>query len=166
MFAFLQHLFPPSPLAAGLAPAAEPNPEAHKENPMKFADLLRGAAVLVADVAKVFDEARTAVAAVPFLPQNLKDDLTETLNDAQGDLNGAAALAGTVAGGALADAVDDTTTLFMNTANAISGSKSLAEFSKAELVVLQKAWQAARAQGDTLLAQAMAGIDPTKSKAA
>lgn len=134
---------------------------------MKFADLLRGVAtVVVADVAKVFDEARLAVAAVPFLPQNLKDDLTKTLNDAQGDLNAAAGLAGTAVGAAMADAVDDATTLFMNTANAISGSKSIAEFSKAELAILQQSWASARAQGDTLLAQALAGIDPTKPKTA
>lgn len=129
---------------------------------MKFADWLRGVeTVVLKDVLSVFSVAKTAVGTAS-LPQNIKDDTTQLLSDAQDDLVSVGGLAGTLVGNIAADAVEDVTTLLMNTAGAVSAAKSPSEFSAAEKTVLQKAWVAARAQGDTLLAQFMAGIDPAK----
>lgn len=129
---------------------------------MIFSDWLRGLAqVALKDVNNVFSVARTAVAAAPFLPANIKTDTTNLLNDAQSDLTSLEGLAGTLAGNAVADGIDDTTTLVMNTANALTGSKSPADFSAAEKTVLAQAWTAMKAQGDTLISQFMAGVDPT-----
>lgn len=132
-----------------------------------FSSWLRGfETALTADVINVFNVARTAVAAVPFLPTNLKTDATNILNDAQADLTGLESLAGSLVGGAVADCVDDVTTLLVNTANAVTNSTTPAQFSLAEKTVLQQAWTAAKAQGDTLMVQFMAGIDPTKPSVA
>lgn len=134
---------------------------------MKFSDWLRGVAnVVVADVNNVFNVAKTAVAAVPFLPTNIKADATALLNDAQSDLTGLESLAGSLVGNAVADGVDDVTTLLLNTSNAVTNSTSPAQFSLAEKTVLQQAWTAMKAQGDTLMVQWMAGIDPTKPSVA
>ncbi len=130
---------------------------------MKFADWLRGVAtVVVEDITKVFDVARSAVAAAP-LPTNIKTDTTTLLNDAQADLVGLAGLAGSLVGNIAADAVDDMTTLLMNTAGVLAAGKSPADFSAAEKTMLMQTWTAMRAQGDTLMAQFMAGLDPSKA---
>lgn len=130
---------------------------------MKFSDWLRGvASVPITDVNKVFDVARSAVSAAPFLPANIKADTTQLLNDAQADLSALEGAAGTLVGHATADAVDDVTTLIMNTANVLSNSKSVTDFSAAEKTALQQAWTAMKAQGDTLVSQFMAGVDPVK----
>jgi hypothetical protein len=119
----------------------------------------------MADVTSVFTTAKAAVAAAPFLPTNLKADLTQTLTDAEADLNGIASLAGGLAGAAMADAVDDVTTLMLNAANALkTNGGSLSALSAAEKAVLAQAWTAAKAQGDTLLVQLQAGLDPTATK--
>lgn len=134
---------------------------------MRFSDWLRGvASVAIADIDKVFDVSRAAVAAVPFLPANIKADATTLLNDAQADLKGLEGLAGSLVGEAMADGVDDVTTLLMNTASKVGSSSSPADFSKAEKAVLIQTWTAMKTQGDTLMAQFMAGIDPVKAAAA
>lgn len=133
---------------------------------MKFSDWLRGVAqVAIADVDKVFNAVRTAVAAVPFLPANIKADTTQLLNDAQADLAALASLAGTLVGHVAADGVDDLTTLLLNTAGALTNAKSVADFSAAEKTAIQQTWAAMRAQGDTLVSQFLAGVDPTKMTA-
>lgn len=133
---------------------------------MKFSDWLRGVENVGRDgVIKVFDVARAAVGAAPFLPANIKADATMLLNDAQTDLLGVESLTATLAGNLVADGVDDITTTLMNTANALTNAKSIADFSSAEKTVLSQAWTAMKAQGDTLIAQFMAGIDPTKPSA-
>lgn len=133
---------------------------------MKLADFFRGVAtVAVADVNKVFDTAATAVAAAPFLPQNIKDDLTKLVSDARSDFNNLVGLASTVAGNAAADAVDNMTSLLMNTAEAIATSGTdLAKLSTAERAVLMQTWKAMKAQGDVLVAQLHAGLNPAAPK--
>ncbi len=129
---------------------------------MKISDWLRGVAtVAIADVNAVFNVVRAAISTAPFLPANIKADATAILNDAQNDLTALEGLAGTLAGNAAADAVDDVTTLLLNTANALSNSSSLSALSAAEKTVIAQTWTAMKAQGDTLIAQFMAGIDPT-----
>lgn len=129
---------------------------------MKLADFLRGVeGVIVADVHKVFDTAKAFIAGAP-LPSNIKTDLTNLVTDAGADFDGFVNLGNTLAGAAAADAVDDITTLFMNTKNAVSNSKDIKSLSAAEKTILYQTWTAMRAQGDTLLAQALAGLDPTK----
>lgn len=123
------------------------------------------AAVVLEDVSKVFTTAKTAVAAAP-LPANLKTDLTQTLNDAQADVEAAAHLAGGLFGQATGDGIADVTTLFYKTAGVVSSGKSLEDMSKAELTVLAQIWQTMQAQGSTLLAQAMVGIDPVAQQIA
>lgn len=127
---------------------------------MKFAQWLRGEAqILLADVTKVFVVANAAVAVLP-LPLGVKATATALITGAQAALTGLEGLAGTEAGQAMGDAVDDVTTLLMNTAGAIGKAKSPAEFGAAEKTVLHATWVAMKAQGDTLMAQFMAGIDP------
>lgn len=129
---------------------------------MKLADFLRGAAsIAIADVNRVFDTASAAVATAPFLPVNIKADLTHLIADAKSDFNGLVGLGATLAGTAAADAVDDLTTLLMNTAQALSTSGAdLARLSSAEKTVLLQTWTAMKAQGDTLVAQLHAGLNP------
>jgi hypothetical protein len=133
---------------------------------MKFADWLRGVSTIaLADVNKVFDDAEGFVEASP-LPSNIKTDTVQLLKDAKGDLNGLAGLAGTLAGNAAADAVDDLTQLFLETAQVLGNkSSSLSQMSVAEKTVLEQTWTAMKAQGDTLLGQLKAGLDPTKGDA-
>lgn len=127
---------------------------------MKFAQWLRGEAqIVLADVNKVFTVLGVAVAASP-LPVGVKATATALIAAGQTTLTGLEALAGTEAGQAMGDAVDDVTTLLMNTAGAIGKAKSPAAFGAAEKTVLHATWLAMKAQGDTLLAQFMAGIDP------
>lgn len=130
---------------------------------MKIADFLRGVeGVAIADVNIVFNTVKADVQAVPFLPTNIKNDVVTLVSDAQTDFNGLVSLGGTLAGSAAGDAVDDLTTLLLNTSNAVSNSKSIADLSAAEKTILGQTWSAMKAQGDTLMAQFMAGIDPTK----
>lgn len=128
---------------------------------MRFADWFRGVEnVLTAAVHEVFGTARMAVANAP-LPANIKTDLVQLLNDGEGDLTGLEALAGTLVGNVVADGIDDLTTLLLNTRNALTNSKSVADFSAAEKTAFIQAWAAMKAQGDTLAAQFMAGVDPS-----
>lgn len=132
---------------------------------MKFADWFRGGAqVALADVAGVFDAANGFVEAAP-LPGNIKADLKVLLTDAKADLMSVVGLAGTTAGNLVADGIDDLTTLMLNTAQVVSSGKPLEELSAAEKAVLTQTWTAMKAQGDTLVAQFMAGLDPTKKPA-
>lgn len=134
---------------------------------MKFADFLRGVAtVLITDVNKVFDEATTAVQAAPFLPPNIKSDLVTLVADAKAEFNNLVGVASTVAGQVVADAVDDMTTLLMNTAQAVATSGGdMAKLTVAERAVLMQTWVAMKAQGDVLIAQLHAGINPTAQPA-
>ena len=132
---------------------------------MNIANFFRSAAGVVwADVESVFTKAKAFVVAAP-LPSNIKADLTSTLTDTQSDLSSVTSLAGTVAGQAVADGVDDLTTLLVNTAGALSGGKSLSQLSAAEKSVLAQTWTVMKAQGETLVAQLQAGLDPTKPSA-
>lgn len=124
------------------------------------------AAVLVTDVAGVFDKTKATVQAVPFLPANLKGDLSQTLDDAKADVIGLAGLAGSLTGNVIADGVGDVTTLFYNTVNALTNSRSVADFSTAEKTAVAQTWTVMKAQGDTLLAQFLAGVDPVAAQAA
>jgi hypothetical protein len=118
--------------------------------------------VIVDDVAKVFTVAQNAVNAFP-MPDNIRTDLTQLLTDAKADVLGVESLAGTLAGQVVANGVDDVTTLLVNMANALKANNtSLSALGAAELTVLMQAWSVAKAQGDTLIAQFHAGIDPTQ----
>jgi hypothetical protein len=120
---------------------------------MKFADFLRGVAqVALADVAKVFSDAKALVTAAP-IPANVKTDLTQTLTDSEADLNGLASLAGTELGTIVADAVDDGTTLFMNLAEAVQKGSGVTAASSA---AVQQGVTAVIAQLQTLVAQTVA----------
>jgi hypothetical protein len=129
---------------------------------MKIADFLRGvASVAIVDVNAVFDKATAVVQAAPFLPQNIKDDLTKLIADAKGDMNGLVGLGATLAGQAAADAVDNITTLLMNTAQAVTSSGTdMAKLSVAEKTILMQTWTAMKAQGDVLVAQLHSGLNP------
>jgi hypothetical protein len=148
---------PPDPLpnsSAAPEPAAEAIIQApRKEQTMKFADFLRGVAqVALADVAKVFSDAKALVTAAP-IPANVKTDLTQTLTDSEADLNGLASLAGTELGTIVADAVDDGTTLFMNLAEAVQKGSGVTAASSA---AVQQGVTAVIAQLQTLVAQTVA----------
>lgn len=134
---------------------------------MKISDFLRGVAtVALTDANAVFDKATALVQAAPFLPQNIKDDLSKTIADAKADFNGLVGLGATLAGQAAADAVDNVTTLLLNTAQALSSSGTdLAKLSAAEKTVLLQTWSAMKAQGDVLIAQLHAGLNPTAQPA-
>lgn len=133
---------------------------------MKFADFIRGVeAVGEQAVSAVFADAKAAVAKVPFLPANIRADLNKLLDDAESDILDAGTLAGTIASEAAASAVDDVTTLMMNTATALSNTGGdLSKLGPAEKVVLGQTWNAMKAQGDTLYAQLMSGINPAAPK--
>lgn len=128
---------------------------------MKFADWLRGVeGAAIAGVDKVFDTAKAAVSLIPIT--NVRNDLIQLLTDAQDDLHGWETLAGTTVGSIAADGIDDITTLLMNQASVLSAGSSLSQLSAAEKAMLQQTWIAIKAQGETLVAQIVAGIDPTK----
>lgn len=130
---------------------------------MKIAQWLRGEAqVVLADVTKVFAVATAAVNAAP-LPAGVKVTALALIGGASAVLSGLEGLAGTLSGQAMGDAVDDFTDFLMNTAQAVSKSSSPAQFSAAEKTVLHATWLAMKAQGDTLMAQFLAGIDPVKA---
>lgn len=130
---------------------------------MKIADFFRGVeTVVLNDVVKVFDTAASLVTAANFLPANIKTDLTQLLTDAKNDILGVVGLADTVVGQAVADGVDDITTLLMNTAGVVSSGKPVDQLSVAEKAVFLQTWTAMKAQGDTLAAQFMAGLNPAK----
>lgn len=134
---------------------------------MKIADFLRGVAtVAVADVNAVFDKATALVASAPILPQNVKDGLVQTIAAAKTDFNGLVSLGATLAGNVAADAVDDITTLVLNTAQTLStNGADLAKLSAAEKTVLLQTWTAMKAQGDVLVAQLHAGLNPAAQPA-
>lgn len=128
---------------------------------MTFSNWLRGVAtVTLTDINKVFVTAGAALAA-SVLPAPLKVVLAGDLAAAEDYINSLEVLAGTLGGEAIADGVDDVTTLLLNTRNNIVGAKSLSYASKAELASLQVTWSTMKAQGDTLVAQFLAGVDPT-----
>ncbi len=132
---------------------------------MKFADWLRGVAnVVIADVDKVFTVAKSAVSLIPVT--NIRNDLTQVLTDAQADLHAWEGLAGSLAAQVAADGIDDVTTLLINQANALSGGNSLSQLSAAEKSILAASWTAIKAQGETIVAQLQAGLDPTAKPAA
>ena len=134
---------------------------------MKIADFLRGVEnVGVAAVDGVFSTAESALQGVPFLPSNIKADLVQTVKDAKTDFDGVVGLANTLAGNVAADAVDDLTTLLLNTAGAVAANGTdLSKLGAAEKTVLLQTWTAMKAQGDTLVAQLHAGLNPAATKA-
>lgn len=156
---------PPIP-ASVVAPPSVAIPLPQGKPTMNFANFFRSAAGVVwADVEKVFTEATAAVTASP-LPATIKTGLTSTLSATQTEMSSVAALAETAAGSVVADGIDDVTTLLVNTAGVVSSGKKLADMSAAELALLKQTWTAMKAQGETLLAQLQAGLDPTAVKPA
>lgn len=128
---------------------------------MSIANFLRGAIVAgEAALDGFFAAAKAAVGAAPFLPANIKSDLTQTLTDAENDVHGLEGLAGTVGGTVAADAVDDLTTLLAETAQNISTSGAdLSKLSAGEKATLQQTWTAMQAQGSALVAQIVSGVN-------
>lgn len=129
---------------------------------MKIADLLRGVAgVVITVVDKVFDDGRALVQGAVFLPANIKADLTTTLNDAQSDVHDVEHLAGTLLGNAIADGVDDFTSFFMSQAELLAGSGTdLSKLGPGSKTNILQLWNTMKAQGDTLVAQLHAGLNP------
>lgn len=128
---------------------------------MTISSFLRGVAgVVLTDVDDFFNGAKAVVAAAPFLPANIRADLTQTLTDGQNDVHGLESLAGTVGGALAADAVDDLTALLAETAQNVSTSgDDLSKLSAGEKATFQQTWAAMKAQGDTLVAQVVSGVN-------
>jgi hypothetical protein len=113
----------------------------------------------IADVTKVFDTARSAIAASP-LSTNLKTDLTAAANDAQTDVAGLAGIAGTELGALVSEGVTSATELFAWLTNAVAPGKTAATLSAAEKAAVVQGATAITAQISTLTTQFQVGVMP------